>query len=222
MLALSVRLVRADTLDQVLQRMDQAAQKFRSLSANIHKTVYTDSITNTDVEDGSFKMMKSGKDKFVLLAEFTGQDAYKLRLAGTQAEMYYPKAKTVQVYDTRKVTKSVDQYLFVGFGTRTAELRKTYTVTLGGPETIGGVKTTRIDLTPNSGEATKLFNKIQLWIPDGDGSPIQEKIISGKTGKDYKLFQYSDRKIGTISDPPLPASDFDLNLPAGVMRRVMK
>jgi hypothetical protein len=167
-------------------------------------------------------MMKSGKDKFMLLAEFTGKDAYKLRLMGTQAEMYYPKAKSVQVYDTRKVTKSVDQYLFVGFGTSSAELKKTYIVTLGGAETIGGVKTTLIDLAPKSDEAKKLFNKIQLWIPDGDGSPIQEKIISGKTGKDYKLFQYSDRKIGTISDSPLPASDFELNLPADVTRRVMK
>jgi hypothetical protein len=221
-LVLMVPCVRADSLDDVLGRMDQAAQKFRSLSANVHKTVYTDSITDTDVEDGSFKMMKNGKDKFVLLAKFTGKDAYSLHLMGTQAEMYYPKAKTVQVYDTRKVTKSVDQYLFVGFGTRTAELKKTYTVTLGGPETLGGVKTTRIDLVPKSDEATKLFSKIQLWIPDGDGSPIQEKIISGKAGKDYKLFQYSDRKIGTVSDPPLPASDFDLNLGPGVTRQMMK
>jgi hypothetical protein len=222
MLALIVPFVRADTLDQVLLRMDQAAQKFRSLSANVHKTVYTDSITSTDVEDGSFKMMKNGKDKFVLLAEFTGKDAYKLRLMGNQAEMYYPKAKTVQVYDTRKATKSVDQYLFVGFGTSSAELKKTYTVTLGEPETINGVKTTRIDLTPKSDEAKKLFNKIQLWIPDGKGNPIQEKIISGKTGQDYKLFQYSDPKIRTVSDPPLALSDFDLNLPTGVTRQIMK
>jgi len=215
MLALAASL-RADTLNDVLQRMDQAAQKFRSLSAQVRKTDYSDVLSDTTVEEGSFKMMKTGKDKFVLLADFTGQDAHTVQITGNQVKIYHPKANSVEIYDMRKFTKAADQYLFVGFGTTSAELQKTYTVTLGGPETIEGVKTTRLDLAPKSAEAKKLFNKIQLWIPEGQANPVQEKIISGKEGKDYKLFQFSGAKVHTVSEPAVPASEFDLKLPPGV------
>jgi outer membrane lipoprotein-sorting protein len=104
----------------------------------------------------------------------------------------------------------------VGFGTTAAELQKTYTVTLGGAETVDGVKTTRLDLAPKSAEAKKLVTKIQLWIPEGQANPIQEKMLSGKEGKDYKLFQFSNAKIRTTSEPALPASEFELKLPPGV------
>ncbi len=205
--------VRADSLNELLQRMDQAAQKFRSLSAQVRKTDYTDVLSDTEVEDGAFKLMKSGKDKFVLLADFTGRDAHTVQMTPSQVKIYHPKANSVEIYDTRKYTKAADQYLMVGFGTTTAELQKTYTVTLGGPETVDGVKTTRIDLAPKSAEAKKLFNKIELWIPEGQANPIQEKIISGK---DYKLFQFSNVKIHTASEPAVPASEFELKLPPGV------
>jgi outer membrane lipoprotein-sorting protein len=221
-MACAASLVRADSLDDVLHRMDQAAQKFRSMSASFHYIDYTDLFSETIPADGTVKMVKNGKDKFVLLADFTGRDPHTLHVFGHTAEMYYPKAKSVQVYDTHKVSKSIDQYLFVGFGTTTAELQKTYTVTLGGPEVLDGVKTTRIDLKPNSTEAKNLFNMIQLWIPDGKGNPKQEKVILGKEGKDYKLFQYSNAKIDTMSDPAIPASEFELKVPPGVVRQVMK
>ncbi len=218
-LVLAATVLRADSLEDVLKRMDQAAVNFRSMSANLRKTIRTDVLDDTEVNDGVIKMIKNGKDKFALLAKFEGRDPLTLHLSGHTAEMFYPKANTVQIYDTRNAVKSVDQYLFVGWGTPLAELKKTYTVALGGAETVDGVKTTRIDLTPNSVEAKKIFNKIQLWFPDGKAYPMQEKIF---TSDGYKLFQYSNAKILTTADPTPPASDFELNLPAGVKRQVMK
>jgi hypothetical protein len=218
-LALATPLLRADSLEDVLKRMDQSAVTFRSMSANLRKTIRTEVLDDTEVSEGTVKMIKKAKDNFALLAEFSGRDPITLHLSGHTAEMYYPKANTDQMYDTRKAVKSVDQYLFVGWGTPVAELKKTYAVSLGGAETIDGVKTTRIDLAPNSTEAKKIFNKIQLWIPDGKAYPMQEKIF---TGDGYKLFQYSNPKILTTTDPPAPDSDFQLKLPPGVKRQVMK
>jgi outer membrane lipoprotein-sorting protein len=218
-LALAATLVRADSLEDVLKRMDQAAATFRSMSANLHKTIRTEVLDDTEVNDGTIKMIKNGKDKFALLAKFEGRDPLTLHVSGHTAEMYYPKANTVQIYDTSKTVKSVDQYLFVGWGTPLAELKKTYAIAPGGAETIDGVKATRIDLTPVSKEAKKIFNKIQLWFPDGKAYPMQEKIF---TSDGYKLFQYSNAKILTTGDPEPPASDFQLNLPAGVKRQEMK
>jgi hypothetical protein len=214
-LTLAATLSRADSLNDVLSRMDQAAVKFRAMSSGLRETEHTDVLDDTTVKEGSVKMIKNGKDKFALLAQFTGRDQLTLHLSCHTAQIYYPKANTVEEYDTRQAVKSIDQYLFVGFGTSVAELKKAYSVSLGGPEVIDGVKTTRIDLTPISAEAKKVFNKIQLWFPDGNASPIQEKVF---TTDGYKLFQYSNPKIITTADQAPPASDFELNLPPGVKR----
>lgn len=215
-LALSAVFAYADSLDAVLNRMDQAAAKFRSLTADVHHSDYTDVLSDISSEDGTFKILKRAKTGVVLLAEFTGNDARKVWMSGNTVKIYYPKANSVDIIDTRKFTKSADQLLLVGFGVPKAELQKMYDISLGGSETLGTAKTTRIDLKPKSTEAKKLFNVIQLWIPDGGGNPIQEKVLSGKENKDYKLFQFSNEKIRSTSDPELPASDFELNLPPGV------
>jgi hypothetical protein len=216
LIALCAAGVRADSLDAVLSRMDQAAKPFRSLEANVHKTDYQDVFKETTEEDATFKMMKYAKTGVVLLAEFNGINKRTVRIAGHEIKMYHPKANSVDVYDTRKFTKSADLLFLVGFGDSKAEIQKTYNVALGASETIGGIKTTRIDLTPKSAEAKKLFNMIQLWIPEDKGNPIREKLISGKESKDYTLFQFSNMKIRTVSDPALPESDFELKLPKDV------
>lgn len=221
-LALAATFARADSLDDVLKRMDQAAQKFRSLTANVHHTDYTDVLSDTSEENGTFKMLKRAKTSVVFLGEFTGRDSRKVWVSGNTVKIYYPKANSVDIVDTRKFTKSADLLLLVGFGTTKAELEKTYSISLGGSEMIGTTKTTRIDLKPKSAEAKKLFNVIQLWIPDGLANPIQEKVLSGRDNKDYKLFRFSDEIIRTSADPALPASDFELNLPAGVKQNTGK
>ncbi len=205
--------VRADTLNEVLTRIDQASSKFRALRAGLHEIEHTDVLDDTTTKDGTVKMVKNGKDKFALLAEFTGKDQMTLHLSGHLAEIYYPKANTKEEYDTSKAVKSIDQYLFVGFGTSVAELKKAYSVSLGGAETINGIPTTRLELTPISREAKNFFRKIELWFPDGKAYPMQEKII---TSDGYKLFQYSNQQITLTTDPPPPASDFELHTPAGV------
>jgi outer membrane lipoprotein-sorting protein len=216
LIALCAAGVRADSLDAVLARMDQAAKPFRSLEANVHKTDYQDVFKETTEEDATFKMMKYAKTGVVLLAEFNGTNKRTARIAGHEVKLYHPKANSVDVYDTRKFTKSADLLFLVGFGDSKAEIQKTYNVTMGASETIDGIKTTRIDLTPKSAEAKKLFNMIQLWIPEDKGNPIREKLISGKESKDYTLFQFSNMKIRTVSDPALPESEFELNLPKDV------
>ncbi|MGA3189907.1 MAG: hypothetical protein ABSF22_22610 [Bryobacteraceae bacterium] len=210
-LALSASLGRADSLDAVLTRMDQAAKTFHSLSADVRRTDYSSLFSETKGEDGKFKMMKRGKT-VILLAEFIGQDARTIGIAGTTVQIYHPKANSVDEYDTRKYSKSADLLILVGFGTSRADLEKKYTISLGASETIGNTKTTRIDLLPKSKEEKNFFNMIQLWIPEDKGNPIQEKILSGKESKDYNLLAYSNMKI----NPDLPESAFELKLPAGV------
>src|SRR5438128_1256315 len=107
-------MVLADSLDAVLLRMDQSAPKFRAVGTNFRETFHSDVFDETKSEDGSFKMRKHAKTGVVLLADFTGRDARKMRIAGSKLEMYHPKANSVDEYDTGKLIKSVDQFLLVG------------------------------------------------------------------------------------------------------------
>jgi outer membrane lipoprotein-sorting protein len=210
-------LARADSLPEVLARMDAAAKEFRSLSATVHKTDYSATFDETTSEDATFKMIKAPKTPFVLLAEFTGRDPRKMRISGTQVQIYHPKANSVDIYDTQKYTKSADSLIMVGFGTSKADLLKDYDVALGGSETVLNTKATRIELMPKSEQRKKLLTKIQLWIPENKGNPIQEKILTGKEGKDYTLLQFSNEQILTAPAQLHPA-DFELNLPPDVKR----
>ena len=52
--------------------------------------------------------------------------------------------------------------------------------------------------------------KIELWIPDEQANPIQEKVT--KPSKDYYLVTYSEPKV----NPSLPDAAFTLKTPPGV------
>jgi hypothetical protein len=134
-LALAAPQMRAESLNDVLLRMDQAARTFKSMLADVHRTDYSDLFSETNAEDGTFRMMKRAKTGVVLLAEFTGRDPRKLRIADNKLEIYHPKANSKDEYNTRKFTKSADELLLVGFGTSRADLEKKYNISLGGSET---------------------------------------------------------------------------------------
>jgi len=211
-LVFAAALVRADSLEAVLGRIDQAARTFKSLATDVHRVDYSSLFNESKPEDGTFKMLKRAKTGVVLLAEFRGADARKISLAGHTATVYHPKANSADEYDTRKFTKSADLLVLVGFGTSRADLEKKYTITLGGSETIAATKTTRIDLVPKSKEERNFFNMVQLWVPENKGNPIQEKFLTGKESKDYNMFLFSNLQI----NPSLPDSDFELVLPPNV------
>ena len=198
---------RAESLDAVLAHMDAAARQFQSFSAHIRQTDYTAAIDDSDVSTGEVRM-KRGKSGVSMVIEYGEPNPRSIGISGHTVQIYSPKANVVDIYDTSKYTARVDQYLLLGFGTTSAELRKNYDVKLGGVDPQG----TRLELIPRSAEALKLVSKIELWIPEGQGSPVQEKIT--KASKDTLLVEYSDMKL----NPPLPDSAFELKLPAGVRK----
>ena len=115
-------------------------------------------------------------------------------------------------YDTSKYVSNIDQFLLMGFGTTAAELRKSYDIKPGSVETVAGVQATRIELIPRTPEMQKLVTKIELWFPEGQANPIQEKL--SEPSKNYELVNYSDIKL----NPELPESQFQLTLPSGVKK----
>jgi outer membrane lipoprotein-sorting protein len=201
----------AEALEDLLARMDRAAQEFRSLSAKMKRMQYTAVIDEKSETEGAMRIRRA-KAGTVGIVEFPAPDERTVFIAGKTAQIYYPKANTVEIYDTSKYVSNIDQFLLLGFGTTSAELNKAYTIRAAGTEMIGSVAATKLELTPKSAELKKLIAKIELWIPEGQSNPVQEKLT--EPSKNYELINYLDIKV----NPPLPDSAFELKLPSGVKK----
>lgn len=198
--------LRADTLPEILTRMDQSATAFKCMSAQMKRIDHTQVINDTSEERGSIALRRTSKGVEGLV-DNTFPDKRTMSFSGKQFKFYLPKINTIQIYDVGKRRDQVDQFLVLGFGTSGKELQKAYAVKLAGSETVNGINATRIELIPKGADALELFQRLDLWIPEGGSHAIQQKVHL--KGGDYKLMSYTDVKI----NPPLTDASFDLKAP---------
>jgi len=206
--------LRAEALTDILARMDQSARNFKTFTAKIKRTEYTKVLNDKDETDGA-RRLKRANGQTIGMVEFYGKNPQTIRFAGKTAEIYSPNAKQVDVYDASKfgkMGKQVDQLLLLGIGVTSADLRRDFTITASGTESVGGKHTTRLELIPKDKDLRKQAEKIELWIPDGDSVPLQSKVT--RTSGDYDQILYSDIQM----NPTLPDSAFELNVPPDVKR----
>ena len=206
--------LRAEALTDILARMDQSARNFKTFTAKIKRTEYTKVLNDKDETDGA-RRLKRANGQTIGMVEFYGKNPQTIRFAGKTAEIYSPNAKQVDVYDASKfgkMGKQVDQLLLLGIGVTSADLRRDFTITASGTESVGGKHTTRLELIPKDKDLKKQAEKVELWIPEGDSVPLQSKVT--RTSGDYNQILYSDIQM----NPTLPDSAFELNVPADVKR----
>ncbi len=196
--------------DAVLDRMDQAASNFRSMTAGVKHVSYTEVIHDTSEQRGTVKMRKLRPGEVEGLLDFTVPEHKVYLFQKRLARIYTPAAKTVEEIDLGRHGEQLDQFLMIGFGTSKADLLRNYTVKFGGSARLDGHAVSRIELRPKSNEAAKYFTLMELWISDETAYPVQEKLT--QPSKDYVLVVYSALTI----NPPLKNSDFDLHLPKDV------
>lgn len=202
---------RADSLDAVLARMDKAAKEFKSATADLKQVEYTAVIKESTEESGVLRIKRANKG-VTAISEYTKPEPHAVLFKDKEAHVYSPKAKMDNIYDLAKFTSTADQFMLLAFGTSGEELGRNYDVKLGGAETIRSTATTRLELIPKSKDVKKLFSKFELWIPEGQGNAIQEKVTA--PSGDYYLLEYSNVKLNV----PLPDSAFDLKLPKDVKK----
>ena len=200
----------AGTLEQALALMDQNALKFKSVTANVRWVSYIAVIKEANTSTGTLRMKRSKRDILAVVV-FTAPEPKSVAVAGTKIEIYYPKMKTIEEYSLggREVA---EKYIALGFGASGTDLKADYAMKETGTGVVNGVKTTELQLTPKSEKVAQQFPKIELWVSDATGYPVQEKFF--QAGGDYTLIVYSDVTI----NPNLPDSAFKLNAPKGVQR----
>jgi outer membrane lipoprotein-sorting protein len=198
-------------LKDVINRMDQAAGRFHSMSANVTKTQHTAVLNDNSTESGSVYMRKTGKGLEALM-DIVSPDKKTYAFQGRQVQIYTPNIKRVDIYDIGASSQQLaEQFFTLGFGTSGSDLEKNYNVEVAGQETVNGQNTTHVVLVPKTGEAKKLIKEVDLWLGDAD-YPVQEKIL--EPSGDYLLYVYSNVQI----NPKLTDQQLKLKLPSGVQK----
>lgn len=200
------------TLDQTLRAMDQSSTSFRSMSSNIRRVAHT-AVINEDNVDNGIIFLKRGKGRDLrMLVDLKEPDPKTVAFQDRKLEIYYPKIQTVQEYDVGKNKDLLEQFLLLGFGSSGKELASNYSIKALGSETVSGEESTRIELIPKSKQVLEHLKKVELWITDSGGYPVQQKFHL--QGGDYTLVTYS----GVQMNLELSDSALKLKLPKGVKR----
>lgn len=210
----ALTLVGAPVNPEVLQRLDSSAAHFLSMSATVTYLTHTDVIDENSTETGQVVMKKVAPGEVQGLINFTAPNQRTVTFEKRSVQIYYPKIKTLQVYDLEEHGEQLDKFLMIGFGTSGSELAKDYTMTVVGTEATkaaAGGQAIHLELIPKSGKAREYVKKLDLWIPEhGEPYPLTEKIT--EPSGNSRTMTYADLKI----NPPLPPEALKLKLPAGV------
>jgi outer membrane lipoprotein-sorting protein len=174
------------TLERALDWIDKGASDFRSLSADIEQLKYTDVVKDTSTESGQIFVRRDQKMRI----DLTKPDPKTILRTGDSLFIYTPKINRVEEYNLGKNRAIVDQYMRLGFGTKSQDLQKSYDIKLLGEEELDHHKTVLLELTPKSEEIRKQITRIEMWVDQSSWLPIQQKFFEAGGG-DYFLVKYS-------------------------------
>ncbi len=201
----------SDNLQQVLARIDQAANDFKSMTAHVTYITHTEVLNDDTPESGTVTMRKVQPGEVQGKVEFTAPDRKTVTIEKRRVQEYFPKINTLQVFDLDRHGEQLDKFFMIGFGASGTELAKDYDVTVLGTENMKGQAAIHLQLIPKVAEARQYVQRVELWIPEqGDPYPFREKIL--EPSGDYRLVTYNDLKI----NPPLQPDALQLKLPPGV------
>ena len=175
------------TADGVLAMMDKSAKDFRSLTADIENVKFTAVVNDTSTETGQIFVRHDQKMRI----DITKPEPRTILRTGDSLFLYNPKMNRVEEYNLGKNRAMVDQYVRLGFGTKSDDLKKSYLVTVTGEQELDHKKTVVVELTPKSDQVRAQITRIQMWIDEASWLPIQQKFYETGSG-DYILFHYTN------------------------------
>ncbi len=204
----------AETVEEVLARMDRIAPEFNGVKADVRKESYTAVIDDTEVEEGTMWMLRQGrraKDLRIRI-EFVEPDPRSVAFSGTKGEIFYPKIETVHEYDLGKHKDLVEAFLALGFGTSGSDLAKDYKIGYLGEEEMDGQMVDHLEMVPKASSAREKLTKVELWISREGAYPLRQKFYT--PSGDTTTISYSNVEI----NPGLTEEKLTLDLPPGVKR----
>jgi outer membrane lipoprotein-sorting protein len=202
------------TLESVLQKMDDAAAKFRTAQAALEWDSYQKVIDEIDqVETGTIYYRRNGKDIEMKIdfKELGGSlssmkpASQSVLLSEGKIRVYEPKRDHMDVYDTGKNRTEFETFAVLGFGGSGQDLLKSFDVKYAGQQTVNRVSAAWLQLVPKSEKVRNTYKRIDLWIDLDKGVSVQQQLFTPEN--DYRLCKYSNVRV----NEKIPDNVFKLN-----------
>ena len=197
-------------LPEVLSQMNEAAKRLKTVSANLEYTKVTVLVNDKSTETGQILYRKSKNPEIRI--DIQKPDRKVILFKKNKAEIYLPKINQIQEYDLEQKSGLVQQFLLLGFGQETGELKKSYRVKYLKEEDLEGDTTALLELLPRKENIATQLVKIQIWISEESWLPVQQEFF--ESDGDYFIAHYTGVKVNRA----LPGSAFDLKPAPGAKR----
>lgn len=179
-------------LEAVLDQLDKAAAGFRSAEADFVWDQYQAIVQEHDLQKGKVYFVRHEKDTH-MAADITEPDKKQVVFTDGKIRFYQPKIDQVTEYEAGKNREEVESFMVLGFGGRGHDLARSFEVKYLGDESIDGVKTVKLDLTPKTEKVRNMFSHFVLWMdPVRDVSLKQQAF---EPSGDFRTATYSNIKI---------------------------
>ncbi len=195
----------AETVQQILHALDDAATRFHSTQADFQfDAVETDPIPITDTQKGTVYYQRKGNE-FEMAAhirEVNGKPVPKVySYSGGRLRLFEPLIDQVT---TITKASSYGSYVMLGFGASGKALEDKWDVKALGPETIDGVKTEKLELTAKDPTVRRNLPKVTVWVDTARGVSLKQVFDEG-SGQ-HRDCHYFNIKM----NQPLPGDAFAL------------
>jgi len=192
---------------RVLAKMDEASKQLSDLTADIKMTKVTIVVDDKSEETGKLYYQRGKKGSRTRM-DYLAPEVKTLVLDKGKVELYEPNFSRMTEYPLGK-NRAEAEFFSVGFGP-TENLTRSYDLNVTKEETVGGVKTSLLELKPKS--SGTMFKGILIWVDHVRWIPLQMKLI--EASGDYLTIQFEN----IVINPNLTDKTFHLNLPSGVQR----
>jgi outer membrane lipoprotein-sorting protein len=197
-------------LSVILARMNDAARHLKSLSANVEYTKVTVLVNDKSTEEGRL-FFRKGKTPEIRI-EMQQPESKVILFKKNKAEIYLPKINQLQEYSLEQKSGLVEEFLLLGFGAETGELKKSYRLKYLKEEDLGGDTTAVLELIPRKESLASQLTKIQMWVSEESWLPAQEQFF--EPGGDYLIALYKAVKVNLR----IPSSTFEIHPAEGAKR----
>jgi outer membrane lipoprotein-sorting protein len=180
-------------LATVLAKMNQSSKGFKSAQGDFEFQSYQKLTDDTDTQKGRIYFRKTGKGGVDAAFDIGGAAPKQVVYKDGTLRIFEKKINQVTERNVGKNKSDVEAFLSLGFGASGDDLQRDYAVKMDDWETVDGIKTAKLDLTPKKEKVQQTYNRIILWI-DPERDVLLKQQFFEHSG-DYRLAHYSSMKL---------------------------
>ena len=191
-----------------INALNDAAEGFRTLTADLEITKVTVVVDHSETESGRLYVRKNSRIKIEMLEP----EPKEILFSGRKAEIYYPNMKQIQEFNLSKHRDMLEQFLLLGFGTRGDDLDDAYLIQVHGETRLDNRPALEVELTPRDDKIRSNIHEIRIWFDMASWIPLQQKFF--EFGGDNTTTRYTNVKVNV----PIPRRKLRLTAPSGTTR----